>query len=165
MRLHKPRFVDPSGRIVTFIGTVTIHHTDVTAQGVLFLDADGTMHAISEGEWKRFYDPVSEGAINVAKSGGDEKRAPDILEAGAATFRERNALYGNNYLEFGRLMVALFPDGMQICTEEEWVRLSLLFNCASKLSRYAANSSRGGHADSAHDLMVYAAMLQEVTQE
>jgi hypothetical protein len=88
-------------------------------------------------------------------------RAPDLLAAGAETFRARNAVYGDNYLQFGALMLALFPKGLHITTEAEFTRLGLLVQCAGKLSRYANNPQ--GHQDSAHDLMVYAAMLEEVT--
>lgn len=95
------------------------------------------------------------------------KRAPDNLEAGAATFRQRNALYGDNYLHFGRLMAALFPSGLAIGAGdvEAFNRLGIFIQCASKLSRYANAIAKGGHQDSAHDLMVYAAMLEEVTKQ
>lgn len=92
------------------------------------------------------------------------KRAPDFLEAGAATFRERNAIYGDNYLSAGEYMAGLFPDGLALKTPDEWRRFCLFFHCAAKLQRYAQNLAKGGHADSAHDLMVYAAMLEEVTE-
>lgn len=94
------------------------------------------------------------------------RRAPDNLEAGAATFRERNATYGDNYLSFGVMMEGMFPDGLHIEAGDiaAFNRLGIFVQCASKLSRYAQNLSKGGHADSAHDLMVYAAMLEEVTQ-
>ena len=93
--------------------------------------------------------------------------APDNLEAGAATFRERNKIYGNNYLLFGDLCCALFPDGLHIDAgdRDAFNRLGIFVQCAAKLSRYAPNLAAGGHEDSAHDLMVYAAMLEEVTDD
>lgn len=92
-------------------------------------------------------------------------RAPDHLERGAATFRERNALYGDNYLEFGKAMDACFPKGLQIVSGdvESYNRLGIFVQCLAKLTRYGQNLVEGGHKDSAHDLMVYAAMLEEVT--
>lgn len=95
-----------------------------------------------------------------------ERRAPDALEAGAQTFRERNATYGDNYLSFGAVMTGMFPDGLKIEPGDAaaFTRLGVFIQCASKLTRYAQNLTRGGHADSAHDLMVYAAMLEEVTE-
>ena len=91
-------------------------------------------------------------------------RAPDLLDAGAATFRQRNAVYGNSYLSFGRLLKTWFPVELRLSTEEDFNRLGLFVHCADKLTRYAANIEIGGHEDSAHDLMVYAAMLQECTK-
>jgi hypothetical protein len=96
----------------------------------------------------------------------EKLRAPDNLEAGAATFRERNATYGDNYLHFGAVMAGMFPEGLQIEAGDvaAFNRLGVFIQCASKLTRYAQNIAKGGHQDSAHDLMVYAAMLEEVTR-
>lgn len=94
-------------------------------------------------------------------------RAPDNLERGAATFRERNATYGDNYRSFGVAMQGLFPQGLHIDPHDTaaFNRLGLIVQCLSKLTRYAHQLPAGGHADSAHDLMVYAAMLEELTKE
>lgn len=93
--------------------------------------------------------------------------APDLLEAAAATFRERNAIYGNNYQRFGALLIALFPaEGIPpITTPGAAQRLDYIIMCLGKLQRYAHNFHRGGHQDSARDLTVYAAMLEEFTEE
>lgn len=88
---------------------------------------------------------------------------PDILRSGAATYEARNAVYGDNYKHFGTAMAGMFPAGLSVRSAEEWNRLGLLIQCASKLTRYAGQFTVGGHADSAHDLSVYAAMLQEMT--
>ena len=95
------------------------------------------------------------------------KQAPDYLEGAARTFRERNAIYGSNYQREGALLLALFPEGgiPAITTEASANRLHLLVACVTKLQRYAHNWARGGHKDSAHDLQVYAAMLEEFTDE
>ncbi|CAB4165018.1 hypothetical protein UFOVP815_5 [uncultured Caudovirales phage] len=94
------------------------------------------------------------------------KRAPDFLEAGAETFRQRNAVYGDTYLEFGRMCAAIFPDGLHVESGDVdgFNRLGVFVQALSKVARYAANVNKGGHQDSAHDLMVYAAMLEEVTK-
>lgn len=89
--------------------------------------------------------------------------AADILLEGANTYRERNKLYGDNYKNFGKIMVALFPDGLTVQTVQEWNRLGVFLNCQGKLTRYALNLKKGGHKDSAHDSMVYSAMLEELT--
>jgi len=88
---------------------------------------------------------------------------PEVLRDAAETFQMRHNLYGDNYKQFGHIMQAMFPDGLPCRTPDDYNRLGLLVQCISKLTRYAANMSEGGHQDSAHDLCVYAAMLEEVT--
>ena len=39
-------------------------------------------------------------------------RADERLVALADLFKQRNALYGSNYLEFGKVMMAIFPKGL-----------------------------------------------------
>lgn len=90
---------------------------------------------------------------------------PSILRDAAETFAERNKTYGDNYLHFGTVMSGLFPRGLPSPrTAEDWNRLGLLVQCVTKITRYAQSLERGGHTDSAHDLSVYAAMLQSVTR-
>lgn len=91
------------------------------------------------------------------------KRAPDILEEAAATYRQRNAVYGDNYLRFGNIMKEMFPDTE--VSAQGFNRLGVFVQCLSKLTRYAQNMDKGGHYDSALDLSVYAAMLAELTEE
>jgi hypothetical protein len=93
-------------------------------------------------------------------------RAPDLLEAALATFRERNAVYGDNYRLFSDAFLALFPDRAlpPIRTTADMDRLQVLIQMFTKMSRYAQALGRGGHRDSAHDMIVYAAMLEEFTQ-
>lgn len=86
------------------------------------------------------------------------RSVPELLAAGAETFRERNALYGDNYKHYGAILCGLYPNGLTLRTAEDWNRLALVFACTNKLSRF---TWAGGHADSALDLMVNAAMLHE----
>lgn len=96
---------------------------------------------------------------------GDQSAIPVILDEARDTFRDRNAAYGASYKRYGALLLALFPEGgiPAITTEEDANRLAALMDCAGKLHRYANNFANGGHKDSAHDLIVYAAMLEEAT--
>lgn len=93
-----------------------------------------------------------------------KKRAPDYLGDAAATYRERNKIYGDNYQRFGHVMLALFPAGLVMKTAEDFNRLGVFVQCLSKFSRYAEQLPSGGHADSALDLATYAAMLRELTE-
>ena len=87
----------------------------------------------------------------------------EAMEKAAAIFRERNETYGENYKHFGHSMVGMFPEGLTLRTVEEWNRIGLIIACVGKLNRYGANFSEGGHADSAQDLAVYAAILRSMT--
>jgi hypothetical protein len=94
----------------------------------------------------------------------ERMRAPDLLESGAATFRSRNAIYGDTYLNIGYSLVGMFPDGVHLDSIADFNRFATFLAALSKLQRYAAQLSNGGHVDSAHDLMVYGAMLEELTK-
>lgn len=86
--------------------------------------------------------------------------AADKLEAMAATFRERNKVYGDNFIRLGHSMHAMFPEGLTVNTPEDWTRLYFFFLQQVKASRYATNFNKGGHVDSVHDAAVYMAMLE-----
>ena len=90
---------------------------------------------------------------------------PDLLRGAAQTYEERQKTYGSNYKDFGKVMTSLFPKGITLDSEEAWVKVGLLLNSVTKLARYCGSMQQGlsGHADSAHDLSVYASMLEEVT--
>lgn len=89
-------------------------------------------------------------------------KAGDILAKAAETYRERNKLYGNNYHRFGSLCLSLFPNGMTLRTVEDFNRFGVLVQILSKQTRYAEQFAKGGHLDSIHDTIVYAAMLEEL---
>lgn len=87
------------------------------------------------------------------------KTAADILEGMATTFRERNAVYGNNYRMIGKMVAVLFPDGVppELVTRDEWHIFELKL---VKLSRFAISNLT--HVDSIHDDGVYSAMIEEI---
>lgn len=97
------------------------------------------------------------------------KFVPDQLRKAATIYEERNKLYGNNYKSFGKLIDALFPDGIPSGpienNAEYYNRVGVLIQLLSKLTRYCANFGDGGHADSLTDLAVYAIMLAELDAE
>lgn len=87
--------------------------------------------------------------------------APDaILMNMARTYRDRNAVYGDNFLRLGQTMHAMFPQGLTLQGPDDWIRLYFLFLQQVKLSRYATNFKSGGHKDSVHDAAVYGALLE-----
>lgn len=91
------------------------------------------------------------------------KNAGDLMQEAMETYQKRNTLYGNSYHTFGEVMKALFPQGIEPQSVEDWNRLGVLNMIVSKLIRYTANFHDGGHADSARDLGVYSFMLEELT--
>src|SRR5687768_12953353 len=92
----------------------------------------------------------------------DPLSPPNLLRAAACLFEDRNAEYGDTYRRYGRLLIALFPEGgiPTIDTPEDATRFNLIMMCLAKLQRYAHNFKNNGHKDSARDLQVYAAMLE-----
>lgn len=129
-------------------------HFDTDEVGVAYDDRQEVLNAYKEIGIKE---------VRLVNIDGD--RPSDILRQAAATFEQRNALYGDSYKSYGNVMVALFPNGLKVNTADDWNRLGVLNMIVSKLTRYAANMEAGGHKDSAHDTIVYAAMLEELTDE
>ncbi|MCP3685788.1 MAG: hypothetical protein GY861_24330 [bacterium] len=93
------------------------------------------------------------------------KSVPELLMECIDTFKERNEEYGDAYKTAGGILCKMFPDGVTLKTESDFIRYSLFSHSFNKLLRYASNFNRGGHEDSAKDLSVYAAMLREMDQE
>ena len=93
------------------------------------------------------------------------KTVPELLRDCADTYEQRNKLYGDNYKKYGKVMAAMFPKGLELDSFESHNRFGILVQCVSKIMRYAENLDQGGHRDSAHDLSVYAAMLEELTND
>ncbi len=94
----------------------------------------------------------------------DTKTVPEILREAADTYEQRNKLYGSNYKRIGEIFCTLFPDGVILKEKDDWNRMLLLVQLVGKQTRYAAQFVHGGHPDSAHDSIVYAAMLEELTK-
>jgi hypothetical protein len=89
-------------------------------------------------------------------------KADQILSEAAKTFAERNKVYGDNYLNVGRVFVALFPEGLTLKTVKDFNRFHLFMLSVVKLTRYCNNWDKGGHQDSIHDSTVYNAMVESV---
>ncbi len=74
-------------------------------------------------------------------------------------FEQRAQAYGDNYWKCAHIMQTLFPDGLELNTEEDFIRKQFLEHIINKVTRYCNNFFLGGHADSSYDLSVYAMML------
>ena len=116
----------------------------------------------SEAEARPFAEAADDFAARLGRPDLAPPTVPELLERAAAKYRERNAQYGNNYKNFGPILMALFPEGISIKDAHDANRFGVLIQIIAKLSRYAVNFGVGGHQDSIHDLQVYAAMLEEL---
>lgn len=94
----------------------------------------------------------------------EQETVPGILREAAATYEQRNPLYGDAYKHYGSAMMAFFPQGLYINEPEDWDRFGLFSMMVSKMTRIANNLTTGGHRDSSLDLSVYAAMMTELTE-
>lgn len=86
--------------------------------------------------------------------------AADILEEAGRTFRERNAVYKDNAEVVGKVMAALFPNGVKLRTAEDHKMYHLFELVIVKLTRFTQSGLT--HTDSIHDLAVYAAMCENL---
>jgi hypothetical protein len=83
----------------------------------------------------------------------------DLLKTTAEFFRAKNEEYGGAYIKIGKILSIIFPDGVVLKTAEDHVRYNLFIMGINKYIRYGTNFAKGGHVDSATDMMAYAAML------
>ena len=89
-----------------------------------------------------------------------------LLNDSAALFAQRNAVYKDNFRMVGKIMKALFPGEAPVLeTEADYTRWHLFELSIVKLSRYAVNYDKGGHADSLDDMIVYLAMVAALDSE
>jgi hypothetical protein len=159
-------------------------YLDAGISGAQILDASGvrnyagqeTKLPYKEGNSTIFSVDTSEPvmSISIASVGGftssvemsaapKQKTAADILDEAAATFRERNAVYKDNATVVGRVMAALFPNGVKLETPEDHHFYHLFELAIVKLTRFTQSGMK--HQDSIHDLAVYAAMLQPLIEK
>ena len=83
------------------------------------------------------------------------------MEDMASTYRERNAVYGDNYKMVGKLMAVLFPNGVpaEVLHSDQFHLFELKL---VKLSRFAISNLT--HVDSIHDDGVYSAMIESILE-
>jgi|TARA_R110002020_G_scaffold48763_6_gene138993 hypothetical protein len=91
------------------------------------------------------------------------KRADVLMANGLKTFAERRAAYGDSYIKHAKVMEAMFPDGVNLKTEVDMARWSIINLIMVKLVRYAKDF-RKPHQDSIHDSGVYCFVLEELDQ-
>lgn len=85
------------------------------------------------------------------------------MESMRETFKERNATYGENYIAVGKIMAALFPNGVTLKGEEAFLQFHFMDWCVGKLTRFSRTGMT--HYDSIYDEAVYAVMLAAITKK
>lgn len=85
-------------------------------------------------------------------------RADETLTHMAETFRERNSTYGDNWITVGDVFVAMFPEGLELQTEADFIAFHWLSWIIGKLTRFVNSNMKS--LDSLHDVAVYCAMLE-----
>jgi hypothetical protein len=83
---------------------------------------------------------------------------PEILERGARTYRQRNAIYGDSWETFRNVMALLFPNGLDLTDPDNILIYNLLSHLVGKVVRFT--NSKFKNTDSVHDISVYAAMIE-----
>lgn len=91
-----------------------------------------------------------------------KKTVPEMLQESANIYKQRAEVYGDNYKQFGNVMTALFPAGLELKSKDDWNRLGVFIQKISKVTRYVNNWNSGGHDDSLMDDAVYTTMLREL---
>lgn len=116
--------------------------------------------------WMKFYNGLTHAKLYFGEKNMKEvPNAGDRLCIAAETYKERNKQYGNSYKMHGKIISALFPDGIKLETVEDHNRYAIINTVVSKMNRYCNNFNKGGHQDSIHDLGVYSFMLEELDDE
>jgi hypothetical protein len=96
------------------------------------------------------------------------KTAADVLLEMAETYKERNRVYGDNFMKVGQIMEILHGHGTNapacdlVGTAEGFNTWHLWELLIVKLTRFA--NSGLTHQDSIHDAAVYAAMIEALVQ-
>lgn len=91
-----------------------------------------------------------------------ETNVVPIMEAAIKTYIERSAVYGpGGFEEHGKILLALFPKGLTLQTEEDFSRWVVFNMLLTKMCRYGKHILLGGHQDSIHDLGVYSFIMED----
>ena len=92
------------------------------------------------------------------------KHPIECMEEALLTFKERNKEYGDNYLNHGKVMMALFPNGVDLKTQKDYNRFGIINMMVAKMTRYCQGWPKP-HVDSVHDLGVYSFMLESLDND
>lgn len=94
------------------------------------------------------------------------QKVANVLDQAQTVYKKSNEVYKDNFRTVGKLMVALFPEGVpNLDDEADFNRWHIFELIIVKLTRYVQNWNAGGHVDSIDDMIVYLGMLQILDEE
>ena len=102
--------------------------------------------------------------MKMGKEKMSKKHPLECMEEALLTFKERNKEYGDNYLNHGKVMMALFPNGVDLKTQKDYNRFGIINMMVAKMTRYCQGWPKP-HVDSVHDLGVYSFMLESLDND
>jgi isopenicillin N synthase-like dioxygenase len=73
------------------------------------------------------------------------RTAAEVLEEGAETYRTRGKEYGEAYCRVGKALASMFPEGVELVSNEDFTRFFLVTLSTMKLVRYCKNFEKDGH--------------------
>jgi len=83
----------------------------------------------------------------------------------ALLYQLKNSLYGDSYKQAGKILAAIFDDGIEIESEKDFNRFCIYVHIITKLLRYSNNFFKEPDPDHMKDIAVYATMLLELDEE
>ena len=91
------------------------------------------------------------------------KRADALINDALNTFIEKRKIYGDSYIKHAKVMAEMIPEGVNLKTETDMARWSVLNLIMIKLVRYCRYFDKP-HQDSIHDAGVYCFLQEELDQ-
>jgi hypothetical protein len=91
------------------------------------------------------------------------KKVPELLKEKADLFEAKSKEYGNSYLQYGKVMKEIFPNGFNCNNVDEWNKFGIFSMMVHKLLRTANTNFKS--IDSIKDMQVYGAILEEIVNE
>lgn len=90
-------------------------------------------------------------------------KVADIFDEAKKLHIAKGEEYGNTSAMFGNVLLALFPDGINIDCAADANKFGIYFMMIHKMMRIASTGFKS--KDSVRDLCVYAAMLEELLED
>lgn len=97
-------------------------------------------------------------------SNQNSKSVSEILKDAAELFEFKNKSYADAYKRQPKILFSLLGE-ITLKTEDDYARFLRVTSVITKLNRFCTSFEEKGHLDSARDLVVFSAMLQELAEK